>query len=120
MVVGVRVPRKQQPGELLDARFRETLGSRSRPPLPPADLAEVLFAGCRARQCFGEEALGACCGEEEEQGAPHFDATRRRRDAVLECCSMQAVRGPAMQALHAGSMRQHGSCVKRRAVPKPT
>ena len=79
----MRIFRKQQPRQLLDARFRETLRSRSRPPLPPADLAEVLLAGRRARQCFGEEALGACRREEEEQGAPHFDATRRRRDAVL-------------------------------------
>ena len=83
MIISVRVPRKQQPRQLLDARFCETLGSRSRPPLPPADLAEVLLAGGRARQGFREEALGACRGEEEEQGAPHFDATRRRRDAVL-------------------------------------
>ena len=79
----MRISRKQQPRQLLDARFREPLGAIRRPFLPFPVLAEVLFAGCRARQCFREEALGACCGDEEEQGAPHVDATRRRRDAVL-------------------------------------
>ena len=83
MVVGVRISRKQQPRQLLDARFCETLRSIRRALLPFPVLAEVLLAGCGARQCFGEEALGACRREEEEQGAPHFDATRRRRDAVL-------------------------------------
>ena len=60
------VPRKQQPRQLLDARFCETLGSGSGAALPPADLAEVLFAGCGARERFREEALGACRCEEEE------------------------------------------------------
>ena len=78
----MRISRKQQPRKLLDARFCETLGPIRRPFLPFAVLAEVLFAGGRARQCFREEALGCCCREEEEQGATHFDATRRRRDAV--------------------------------------
>ena len=87
MIIRMRVPRKQQPRQLLDARFCETLGSVRRPFLPFPVLAEVLLAGRRARQCFGEEALGACRGDEEEQGAPHFDATRRRRER--QCCSMQ-------------------------------
>ena len=78
----MRIFRKQQPRQLLDTRFCETLRAIRRALLPFPVLAEVLFAGCRARQRFREEALGACRGEEEEQGAPHFDATRRR-DAVL-------------------------------------
>ena len=66
MIISVRVPRKQQPRQLLDARFCETLRAIRRALLPFPVLAEVLFAGCRARQCFGEEALGACRCEEEE------------------------------------------------------
>ena len=66
MIIRMRVPRKEQPRQLLDARFCETLGSIRRAFLPFPVLAEVLFAGCRARQCFREEALGACRREEEE------------------------------------------------------
>ena len=66
MIVGVRIFRKQQPGELLDARFCETLRAIRRALLPFPVLAEVLFAGCRARERFREETLGACRGEEEE------------------------------------------------------
>ena len=62
----MRVPRKEQPRQLLDARFCETLGAIRRALLPFAVLAEVLFAGRRARERFREEALGACRGEEEE------------------------------------------------------
>ena len=88
MIIRMRIFRKQQPRQLLDTRFCETLRAIRRALLPFAVLAEVLFAGRRARQCFREEALGACRCEEEEQGATHFDATRRRRDAL--CCSMQS------------------------------
>ena len=66
MVVGVRIFRKQQPRQLLDARPRQTLRSIGGSFLPFPVLAEVLFACCGARQCFREEALGACRGEEEE------------------------------------------------------